>query len=57
MPGIDEKKTMVETLQFLSTIVEAPLCIDSSSYEVIEAALRVYPGRAIINSISAERKR
>ncbi|AUG57849.1 homocysteine S-methyltransferase family protein [Acetivibrio saccincola] len=57
MPGIDEKKTMVETLQFLSTIVEAPLCIDSSSYEVIEAALRVYPGRAIINSISAEKKK
>ena len=57
MPGIDEKKTMVETLQFLSTIVEAPLCIDSSSYEVIEAALRVYPGRAIINSISAEKEK
>lgn len=57
MPGIDEKKTMIDTVQFLSTIVEAPLCIDSSSPEVIEAALRVYPGRAIINSISAEKKK
>ena len=57
MPGVDEKKTMIDTVQFLSTIVEAPLCIDSSSPEVIEAALRVYPGRAIINSISGEKKK
>lgn len=57
MPGIDEKKAMIDTIQFLSTIVETPLCIDSSSPEVIEAALRVYPGRAIINSISGEKKK
>ena len=41
--------------RLLSQLVEAPLCIDSSTPEVIEAALRIYPGRALLNSISAER--
>jgi len=54
MPGIDEKQTMIETVELLSSIVEAPLCLDSSSAEVLEAALRIYPGRALINSISFE---
>jgi len=36
-------------------ITDAPLCLDSSSPEVLEAALRIYPGRALINSISAEK--
>jgi 5-methyltetrahydrofolate--homocysteine methyltransferase len=38
----------------LSVAVEAPLSIDSSSPAVIEKALRLYPGRALVNSISAE---
>jgi len=36
-------------------MVSTPLCLDSSSPEVLEAALRIYPGRALINSISAEK--
>ena len=35
--------------------MDCPLCIDSSYIEVIEAALRIYPGRALINSISLEK--
>ncbi|MHC1747211.1 MAG: homocysteine S-methyltransferase family protein [Cellulosilyticaceae bacterium] len=54
VPGINEKQTMVEIIELLSMYSSLPLCIDSSSPEVIEAALRVYPGRALINSISAE---
>jgi len=54
MPGIDEKHMMTELVGLLATCVEAPLCIDSSDTEVLEAALRVYPGRALINSISGE---
>jgi 5-methyltetrahydrofolate--homocysteine methyltransferase len=57
MPGIDEAKKMVEVVEVLSTCVETPLCLDSSSPEVLEAALRVYPGRALINSISAEKSK
>ncbi|MDK2810781.1 MAG: 5-methyltetrahydrofolate--homocysteine methyltransferase [Petroclostridium sp.] len=55
MPGIDEKETMLRVVEQLSSMVHVPLCIDSSSPEVIEAALRIYPGRALINSISAEK--
>lgn len=55
MAGIDEKATMVEVVKLLSNIVESPLCLDSSSPDVLEAALRVYPGKALINSISAEK--
>ncbi len=57
MPGINEKETMVSTVEFLSSIVDSPLCIDSSSPDVIENALRVYPGRALINSISFEKSK
>ncbi len=55
MPGIDERATMVEVVKLLSNIVDVPLCLDSSSPEVLAAALRVYPGRALINSVSAEK--
>lgn len=54
MPGIDEKEKMVEVVELLSSMVETPLCIDSANPEVLEAALRIYPGRALINSISGE---
>ena len=52
--GIDEKESMVEAVYEVTSSVDLPLCIDSSYPEVVEAALRIYPGRALINSISAE---
>lgn len=54
MNGINEKEMMLKTIQAVGTAVNLPLCIDSSYVEVIEAALRQYPGRALINSISYE---
>ena len=55
MPGIDEKEKMSELVQLLASVVEAPLCLDSSDPDVLASALRIYPGRALINSISAEK--
>lgn len=52
--GIDEKQTMLNVITEVSEVSSLPLCIDSSYPEVIEAALRIYPGRALINSISFE---
>lgn len=57
LSGIDEKTMMLEALTELSSTNPRPLCIDSVDPAVIEAALRVYPGRAIVNSISAEKTR
>jgi 5-methyltetrahydrofolate--homocysteine methyltransferase len=54
MSGIDEKEMMLTVLEEVANITSLPLAIDSSHVEVIEAALRKYPGRALINSISFE---
>lgn len=54
MNGIQEKETMVSVVTEMTMAVNVPLCIDSSYVDVIEAALRIYPGRALINSISME---
>ncbi|MCR5234409.1 MAG: homocysteine S-methyltransferase family protein [Lachnospiraceae bacterium] len=55
MSGIDELDTMLKTIDEVTTHVSLPLVIDSSHIEVIEQALRRYPGRALINSISYEK--
>jgi 5-methyltetrahydrofolate--homocysteine methyltransferase len=57
MNGIDEQKVMLEVMQEALTASKLPLCIDSSHVSVVEAALRIYPGRALINSISLEREK
>ena len=54
MNGIDEKDMMQQVIYEVSATVDCPLCLDSSDVEVMEAALRVYPGRALINSVSLE---
>lgn len=54
MNGIDEKEMMLKAVKELSVITDLPLSIDSSHVDVVEAALRIYPGRALINSISLE---
>jgi 5-methyltetrahydrofolate--homocysteine methyltransferase len=55
MSGIDEKELMILSIEAIQTVSNLPLSIDSSHIDVIEAALRIYPGRALINSISYER--
>ena len=57
MSGIDEKQMMLETIYEVTGTVDCPLCIDSSHVDIIEAALRIYPGRALINSISCEKEK
>jgi 5-methyltetrahydrofolate--homocysteine methyltransferase len=54
---IDEVDTMRKSIRLLSTCTALPLVIDSPNVETINAALRIYPGRAVINSISGEAKK
>lgn len=54
MSGIDEKEMMLRALTEVAGVTSLPLAIDSSHVDVLEAALRRYPGRALINSISYE---
>ena len=57
MNGIDEDQMMQKVLYEVTNTVNLPLCIDSSYVNVIEHALRIYPGRALINSISLEKEK
>jgi len=53
----DEGNQMEKTVKKLSMGIEAPLVIDSTEADVIKAALEIYPGRALINSINMENGR
>lgn len=57
MNGIDEKAMMLAAIEELTAASSLPLCFDSSSVEVLEAALRLYPGRALVNSVSLEQEK
>ncbi len=57
LSGIDEGAMMLNAIRTLTPLTELPLCIDTTVPEVMEAALRLYPGRALVNSISGERER
>ncbi len=54
MSGIDEKAMMLRAVEELQTVTNLPLSLDSSHIDVLEAALRHYPGRALVNSVSYE---
>jgi 5-methyltetrahydrofolate--homocysteine methyltransferase len=54
MGGVSEVDLMLQAIQEIGEISNLPLSLDSSSPEVIEAALRHYPGRALVNSVSLE---
>jgi 5-methyltetrahydrofolate--homocysteine methyltransferase len=50
----DEKEQMVTLIKKLTMNVELPLVIDTTETDVLEAALQMYPGRAVVNSVSLE---
>lgn len=57
MGGVDEKALMLKAIETVSGVTSLPLSIDSSHVEVLEAALRRYPGRALVNSVSYEKEK
>ncbi|MCM1333696.1 MAG: homocysteine S-methyltransferase family protein [Bacteroides sp.] len=56
LPEIDEREMMIEAIKAIQGITDAPLQIDSTRPDVIEAALRVYNGKPIVNSVNGEEK-
>ncbi len=54
IPDINQKDTMIRIIKSIQSISNAPLQIDSNDPEVIEAALRIYNGKAIVNSVTGE---
>ena len=54
LPGIDEKEMMVTAVKAIQSICDTPLQLDSTIPEVLEAGLRVYNGKPIVNSVNGE---
>lgn len=55
--GVDQKEMMKKAFHLLSSIFETPLVVDSSNIDAIEAALRSYGGKALINSTTADKEK
>lgn len=53
-PDIDEKETMKSVVAAVQAICDLPLQIDSSSPEVLEAAMRIYSGKPLVNSVNGK---
>ncbi|OGO35500.1 MAG: hypothetical protein A2W35_21310 [Chloroflexi bacterium RBG_16_57_11] len=54
IPGADEPALLRGAVQAVMEFAQTPLCIDTASPEALKAALEVYPGKALINSTTAE---
>jgi 5-methyltetrahydrofolate--homocysteine methyltransferase len=54
VPGADEPALLRGAVQALIEFAQAPLCLDTANPEALRAALEVYPGKALINSTTAE---
>ena len=54
VPLADEAKIMTEVIPLIQSLTDAPLCIDSSIIEALEAGLAAYKGRPLLNSTTAE---
>ena len=53
-PGVDEVAALRQAVEIVSATVDVPLCIDSSNADALEAALSVYQGKALVNSVTGE---
>jgi 5-methyltetrahydrofolate--homocysteine methyltransferase len=55
--GIDEARMLKEAVVAIQAVTDVPLCIDSALPGALDAALRVYRGKAIVNSVNGERQK
>jgi 5-methyltetrahydrofolate--homocysteine methyltransferase len=57
IPQLDEAELLVAAIRAVSEVSDAPICIDSSIIEALEAGLAAYQGKALVNSVTAEEER
>ncbi len=55
LPDLDEAATLARTVKAVQSVCELPLQLDSTKADALEAGLRVYNGKPIVNSVNAER--
>lgn len=56
VPGEDEPVLLVQVMQVVMSVVDVPLCIDTANPRALDAALKLYEGIALINSVNGEEK-
>ena len=57
IPLADEPAILAKTVQLVQSLVDVPLSIDSSIVAALEAGLKVYRGKALVNSVTGEEER
>ena len=55
-PQIDEAAIMPKVVEAVISVVDVPLCIDSNEPRILEAGLRIAPGKPLVNSVNGEEK-
>ena len=53
-PGVDEVSLLPRAVQAVMEVVDVPLCLDSHNVKALEAALKVYRGKPLVNSVNGE---
>ncbi len=56
LPEINEPEMMVEVIKELQSIIDLPLQIDTSDFEAMERAMRIYNGKPMINSVNGKKE-
>jgi 5-methyltetrahydrofolate--homocysteine methyltransferase len=57
IPGADEPALLVRAIHAVREVTDVPLCIDTADVQALEAALKVYDGKPLINSVNGEEAR
>jgi len=52
--GVDEVTLLPKAVKAIQAVVDVPLCVDSTNPAALEAALKVYQGKALVNSVKGE---
>ena len=56
VPGADEPALLQQVMRTVMEVTDVPLCIDTADPSALEAALSIYEGKALVNSVNGEEK-
>lgn len=56
VPGADEEALLPDVMGNVMEVTDAPLCIDTADPEALAAALAIYEGKALVNSVNGEER-
>jgi len=56
VPGADEPALIQQVMSTVLEVTDVPLCIDTADPEALAAALKLYEGKALVNSVNGEER-